>query len=64
METFVVRLWTPAPELDGAAEEPLLLRGLLDHSVSGRSTPFESDRELLRLLRACLAEAKAGTRTK
>jgi hypothetical protein len=64
METFVVRLWTPAPEVDGAGEQPPVLRGLVDHPASGSSTPFAGERELLLLLRARLAEAKAGTRKK
>jgi hypothetical protein len=53
VETFVVRLWTPAPEL-GEDGDALVLRGLVDHPRSGGSTPFERDDELVRLLRACL----------
>jgi hypothetical protein len=51
METFVVRVWRPA-EGQGAGGAPGELRGIVLHPSSGVETPFSSEEELLRTLRA------------
>ena len=57
METFVLRVWTPASGNPGA--DATSLHGLVEHVRSGDSTPFTGEEELLRLLRAGL---QAGDR--
>ena len=50
METFVVRIATPAP---GASDiEPRELHGVVDQLRSKQSRPFRGSKELLRLLGA------------
>lgn len=47
METFVIRVWTPAePEHDGASG----LRGLVEHVRLGERRPFDGGTELLAFL--------------
>jgi hypothetical protein len=50
VQTFVVRVWTPAPP---AAPEthPELLRGVVEHPATGRHERFRADEELLAFLR-------------
>jgi len=45
MDTFVLRLWS------GEEEAPGMIRGVLEHPVTGRSTAFVGEDELLSLLR-------------
>ena len=47
METFVIRVWTPAePEQDGASG----LRGHVEHVRLGERRPFDGGPELLAFL--------------
>jgi hypothetical protein len=50
VETFVVRVWTPAPK--GAPEtDSGPLRGVVEHPSTGRQETFTADEELLAFLR-------------
>ena len=50
METFVVQIWTPAPEVE--AEVTLReLHGVVEHIGSKQQVAFRSDEELLDALR-------------
>ena len=48
METFVVRVWTPA---ETRADEPLELHGVIEHVGSAEAQRFRCPGELLELLR-------------
>ncbi len=69
METFVVRVWTPA-DREEVVGGSLVLHGVVEHAGSGRQQRFRSDTELLTLLRGRLETrardstdaAKGGTR--
>ena len=53
METFIVRLWTPSPELlDEVSTREL--RGNVEHVPSKQSEHFRTSDELLAILRAVL----------
>jgi hypothetical protein len=52
METFVIRLWTPAEREDAA--EPRHLRGIVEQVRVGERGTFEDGSQLLALLRAGL----------
>lgn len=57
METFVIRVWTPAePERTG---EPILC-GLVEHVRDGKRRPFEGGRALLEFLEAATAATIPG----
>ncbi len=61
METFIVRLWAPSPDL---AEEisPGELHGSVEHVGSKDSRPFTNGDDLLEILRIALdAPRKNGT---
>jgi hypothetical protein len=50
VETFVIRIWTPAERDDDL--DCYRLRGLAEHIGSGRRKPFVDPRELLEFLGA------------
>lgn len=57
METFVVRVWRPGivPEESGGPDhEPgqNVIRGVLEHPMSGRTQPFDSGAHLLEMIAA------------
>jgi hypothetical protein len=62
VETFIVRLWAPAPDL---AEEVAMyeVRGSVEHVGSKRQAPFRSGQELLDLMRAVASDV-ASTPTR
>ena len=66
MDTFVLRIWTPAPVAGDSGATPEGTHGTAHHVVSGRSGVFRSDDQLLRLLtdlrNEANAEADAGDR--
>jgi hypothetical protein len=51
VETFVIRIWTPA---DGHEPERLLLHGFAEHIDSSERTAFRGVGELLAFLEATL----------
>ena len=50
MDTFVLRIWTPAPGVSEAGAMPHGTHGTAHHVVSGRSGVFRSEEQLIRLL--------------
>jgi hypothetical protein len=60
METFVVRVWTPA---ETRADEPFELHGVVEHVGSAEAHRFRGPGELLELLRT-KREPTASVRTK
>jgi hypothetical protein len=50
MDTFVVRVWTPAEPGQASIRLPDELHGTAHHVTSGRATTFRTGCELLRLL--------------
>jgi hypothetical protein len=52
VETFVVRIWTPADEVDDP--QRFRLRGRIEHVHSGEQTAFRGAGELLAILEARL----------
>jgi hypothetical protein len=52
VETFVIRIWTPAQGEEGA--KPLALRGLAEHVGSGTRSAFREPAELLSFLEKAL----------
>lgn len=58
METFVVRVWTPA---ETRAEGPFELHGIVEHVGSGEASRFRGSAELFEALRA-EREATASVR--
>ena len=50
METFVVRVWTPAPT-EAPEADTGKLRGVVEHPSTGRHERFTVDEELLAFLR-------------
>jgi len=56
VETFIVRLWAPAPDLaEGVAASEV--RGSVEHIGSKRQAPFRSGQELLDVMRAVASDA-------
>jgi hypothetical protein len=49
METFVVRIWQPAPTTPAPLDA---LHGVVQHVGSDHEQPFKDDAELLAILRA------------
>ena len=50
MDTFVLRIWTPAPLAGDSGATPEGTHGTAHHVVSGRSGIFRTEDQLLRLL--------------
>jgi hypothetical protein len=50
MQTFVVRIWTPA-STPAAASGQEVLRGVVEHPVTGGNETFATEDELLAFLR-------------
>ena len=50
MDTFVLRIWTPAPVAGDSGAMPEGTHGTAHHVVSGRSGVFRTEDQLLRLL--------------
>ncbi|HET9345298.1 MAG TPA: hypothetical protein VFO05_06315 [Candidatus Limnocylindrales bacterium] len=59
MDTFVLRIWTPAPVAGDTGAAPQGTHGTAHHVVSGRSGVFRSEDQLLRLLVELQKEAAA-----
>ena len=59
MDTFVLRIWTPAPGAGDTGTAPLGTHGTAHHVVSGRSGIFRSEEQLIRLLDQLRTEAAA-----
>ena len=59
MDTFVLRIWTPAAAAGESAALPEGTRGTAHHVASGRSGVFRSEEQLLRLLTELRREANA-----
>lgn len=53
MQTFVVRVWTPARAEDSSAQRTAM-HGLVEHAGSQRSRPFRDEAELVEFMHACL----------
>jgi hypothetical protein len=51
VRTFVIRLWTPADEVEAHMRQRCELRGVVEQVGSAEAVPFRSDGELVRLLR-------------
>lgn len=51
MQTFVVRVWIPAPGEDVAERS---MHGVVEHSTSRRSRPFRDETELVSFIHDCL----------
>lgn len=65
METFVIRVWTPAPETGAPAESLGSLHGVVEHIGSRRAAPFTDGAQLLDLIAAGLEQrAKEHATTK
>ena len=58
VDTFVIRLWSPADLATGAGDDP---RGVARHVGTGRSAAFRDGGELLRLLRELPQATDADT---
>ncbi len=58
MQTFLVRIWTPAA--DEAEGVPAGIRGLVEHVGSRRSRPFEGERDLVLFFDECLQGGQEG----
>ena len=56
MQTFLVRVWTPATSADGTAD----LRGFVEHVATGRRRAFRSDRDAVAFIQDCLAGLPAA----
>jgi len=57
METFVVRVWRPAPgEADSAAAP---LTGVVEHIGTGRTDPFQGTQRLAELIATALAASQS-----
>jgi hypothetical protein len=54
MQTFLVRVWTPAE--GHPASEPQRLRGVVEHVATRRSRPFQGEPDLLAFIEDCLRE--------
>jgi hypothetical protein len=59
MDTFVLRIWAPAPVAGEVAAAPQGTHGTAHHVVSGRSGVFRSEEQLVRLLADLRREAAA-----
>jgi hypothetical protein len=59
MDTFVLRIWAPAPVTGETGAMPQGTHGTAHHVVSGRSGVFRSEEQLVRLLTELRREAAA-----
>ena len=59
MDTFVLRIWTPAPVAGDTGASPQGTHGTAHHVGSGRSGVFRSEDQLIRLLLELQKEASA-----
>jgi hypothetical protein len=59
METFVIRIWTPAAD---DAPDDLELRGLAEHVAGGERTAFRGSRELVAFLESALESSQKSSR--
>ena len=57
MDTFVLRIWTPAPVAGDSGAAPQGTHGTAHHVISGRSGVFRTEDQLLRLLTELRNEA-------
>jgi hypothetical protein len=57
VQTFLVRVWTPATGEDGP---PPQLRGFVEHVGSGRRQAILSDRDAVAFIHDCLAGGTAA----
>jgi hypothetical protein len=57
MDTFVLRIWTPATSLGEPAALPDGTHGTAHHVVSGRSGIFRSEEQLIKLIAQLRSEA-------
>ena len=58
METFIVRIWTPSPELTDEVSKGDF-RGSVEHAGSSDSVQFRTAEDLVRVLKAALASDRA-----
>jgi hypothetical protein len=58
MQTFLVRVWTPAAGEAGGV--PAGIRGVVEHVGSRRSRPFEGEHDLVRFFEDCLQDRQEG----
>jgi hypothetical protein len=63
MDTFVLRIWTPAPVAGDTDATPQGTHGTAHHVISGRSGVFRSEDQLIRLLVELRKEAAADVAT-
>ena len=57
MDTFVLRIWIPAPVAGDSGAAPQGTHGTAHHVISGRSGVFRTEDQLLRLLTELRNEA-------
>jgi hypothetical protein len=58
MQTFLVRIWTPAAGEAGGV--PAGIRGVVEHVGSRSSRPFEGEHDLVRFMQDCLKSHQEG----
>jgi hypothetical protein len=58
MQTFLVRVWTPAAGEAGGV--PAGIRGVVEHVGSRRSRPLEGEHDLVRFVEDCLQDHQEG----
>jgi hypothetical protein len=56
VQTFLVRVWTPAAGSDAPGD----LRGVVEHVGTGRRRTFRSERDAVVFIRNCLDGAHGG----
>jgi hypothetical protein len=59
MRAFVIRVWTPADDVEARVHQRCELRGVIEQVGSADATPFKNDRELLGVLRERLRKRAA-----
>jgi hypothetical protein len=60
MQTFLVRIWTPAAGEAGGV--PVGIRGVVEHVGTRRSRPFEGEHDLVSFMHDCLQSHQEGIR--
>jgi hypothetical protein len=58
MQTFLVRVWTPATGEAGGV--PSGIRGVVEHVGSRSGRPFEGEHDLVRFIEDCLQDHQEG----